>query len=303
MPQADDTANSPTKPRRSRKALVAIILLLAGLLAAGGTIAYFVLELDAANTRIIEQNEEIKEQRKLIDRKEVFGASFTSLLNTAAEFEGQLVGALVPIDRYETAAARAWDHRWNPKAMDRDIAAIAVLEDDLSELLSSASVQATTNTTGSTYESVIDSLGSGFVASLIDDADSLCEADVIACVVSDDPYTVHFDAADNGLEYMNDVLRTGVAYHEFAHVLQMSNPEPTETALEAFADDSETMADCYALTYLDGWKLDHRIWVSSYEYWDVSIGYGHVCDATQRAAVVAWHDSLAFHLEPISQDS
>lgn len=273
------------------------------MLAAGGTIAYFVLELETANTRIIEQNEEIKEQRELIDRKEVFGASLTSLLDTAAQFDGQIVGALVPFDRYETAAVRAWDHRWSSKAMDRDIAALAVLEEELDTLLAAATIEAASNTTGSTYEAVIDRLGSGFVVSLIDDADALCEADVLACVSSEDPYTVHFDAADHGLEYMNDTLKTGVAYHEFAHVLQMSNPEPTEKALEAFSGDVETMADCFALTYLDGWKLDHRIWVSSYQYWDVSLGYGHVCDAAQRASVVEWYDSLAFHVVPISQDS
>ena len=51
---------------------------------------------------------------------------------------------------------------------------------------------------------------------------------------------------------MNDWLRTGLAYHEYAHVLQFNNPEQTETAVESFGGDWETMADCYALTFLPG---------------------------------------------------
>ena len=71
--------------------------------------------------------------------------------------------------------------------------------------------------------------------------------------------------------------------------------------LESFGGDSETMADCFALTYLPGWKLDHRIWTSSYMYWDVNIGYGYTCNEQQREAVRTWYDGLVFQLHPISQ--
>ena len=124
---------------------------------------------------------------------------------------------------------------------------------------------------------------------------------MLACVVSSDPYTVHFDAADTTLPYMNDWLRTGLAYHEFAHSLQMTNPGPTAVALEAFGGDSETMADCFALTYLDGWTLDHKIYVSSFEYWQVSIGYGYTCNDTQKQAIRDWYGQLGYQPAPISQ--
>jgi hypothetical protein len=100
---------------------------------------------------------------------------------------------------------------------------------------------------------------------------------------------------------MTDWLRTGIAYHEFAHVLQLANPEATATALEAFGGDNEQMADCYALTYLDGWTLDHTIWTSNVEYWEVSIGYGYTCSAEQMQVVRDWHEQIGFTSKPISQ--
>jgi hypothetical protein len=223
------------------------------------------------------------------------------LMSTASGFDGVLMTSLVPLDHYQAVASRAWVHRWDPDALDRDIAEILTAADDLDALRAAANTQATTNSTGTTYETVIDQLGGGFVASVIDDADALCEDDVLACVSSDDPYTVHFDATDSELPYMTDWLRTGLAYHEFAHVLQMTNPEPTETARTFFDGNVETMADCFALTYLDGWTLDHRIWANKYQYWDVSIGYGHVCDDTQRQAVRDWYQQLGVEVRPISQ--
>ena len=71
--------------------------------------------------------------------------------------------------------------------------------------------------------------------------------------------------------------------------------------LEAFGGDSETMADCFALTYLDGWTLDHEIWVSPTQYWDVSIGYGYTCNETQKQAVRDWYASSGSASSAISQ--
>jgi hypothetical protein len=61
------------------------------------------------------------------------------------------------------------------------------------------------------------------------------------------------------------------------------------------------MADCFALTYLDGWTLDHRVYVSDYEYWDVSIGYGYTCDESQRQVIRDWYAQLGPQLGEISQ--
>jgi len=288
-------------PKRSRKALIAIILLIVALLAALGALAFYLLQLSAANDRIADQKQQIQEQKDLIDKKETFGAAMAGLLETASQFDGVLMPSLVPVDDYEDIATQGWYHRWKGEALVKDTTTVNGYTDDLTALLTKAATEAGTNTTGSTYETVTDQLGGGFVSSLIDDADSLCESDVLACVFSEDPYTVHFDAADASVEYMTDWLKTGVAYHEFAHVLQMTNPDPTEIALESFGGDVETMADCFALTYLDGWKLDHRIFITSYSWWDVSIGYGYTCDETQKQAVRDWYGALGYQTQPITQ--
>jgi hypothetical protein len=166
-------------------------------------------------------------------------------------------------------------------------------------VLATAQQEASTNVSGTNYESVIDQLGGGYVRSSMEDADAICESDVLGCVGWDDPYTVHFDYADGYHESMTDWIRTGAAYHELAHVLQFTNPDPTATAVVAFGGDFETMADCYALTYLDGWTLDHEVWISDYMYYDVSVGYGYTCDDSQRQVVRDWASSLAIKMRPL----
>ena len=292
-----------TRSKRRLGSVIAIVLLSLALAAALAVLALYLVKLDDADTRIQDQEREIEEQRQLIEKKETFTAAMQGLLSTATTFDGVLLTSLVPFDRYESVAVRAWTHRWKPQALDRDIADVLAATSELEDLRAGASTEAATNSTGTVYETIIDQLGSGFVASVIDDADSLCEADVIGCVISDDPLTVHFDAADHSEPYMTDWIRTGVAYHEFAHVLQLTNPAPTKIALEHFGNDDETMADCFALTYLDGWTLDHRTWVSTRTYWDVNIGYGHVCTDVQRQALRDWYSGLGVQLRPISQQT
>jgi hypothetical protein len=289
------------RPKRPKKGLIPIVLLSVALAAALAVLVVGYIQLTDATAVIEQQDRELQQQRDLIDKKETFTAAMQSLQSKAAEFDGVLLGTVVPVDDYEILASRAWAHRWDSAKLDRDIDDVGAAETALTDLLAAATTQATTNVTGTTNEAVIDQLGSGFVASVVDDADTLCEADVLACVISDDPYTVHFDAADTTLPYMNDWLRTGLAYHEFAHSLQMTNPGPTAVALESFGGDSETMADCFALTYLDGWTLDHKVYVSSFEYWQVSIGYGYTCDDGQRQVIRDWYEQLGFHSQPISQ--
>jgi len=248
-----------------------------------------------------EANDTIEEQENLIDQKETFSAAMHELAATAGEFDGVLYASIVPESRLQSLATRGWEHRRDSFALNQDTADVLRTTDELTVVLAAARDQAATNTSGTTYEGILDSLGSGFVSVVVDDADTLCEDDVLACVVSNDPYTVHFDDADSKKPYMTDWLRTGIAYHEFAHVLQLSNPEATATALEAFAGDNEQMADCYALTYLDGWTLDHTIWTSNVEYWEVSIGYGYACSTEQKQVVRDWYEQLGFTRKPISQ--
>ena len=285
-----------------------ILALSVALLATGGFLAFYLFQLDQANAvierrddTIDKQDRTIEEQEDLIDKKETFGDAMADVLGTASKFNGTVVGDVVQADSITWVADKAWSHRWDADQLDNDIAEAKDIADELDALLLEAEAQAASNTTGSAYETTIDLLGGGLVSSVIDDADTFCSRDVIACVSSVDPRLVHFDAADHALPYMTDWLRTGIAYHEFAHVLQFTHPEETTIALESFSGDEETMADCFALTYLDGWTLDHTVWVSSREYWEVSLGYGYTCDGTQKQAVRNWYDSLVYTVEPVTQ--
>ncbi|PZQ91676.1 MAG: hypothetical protein DI534_01525 [Leifsonia xyli] len=278
--------------RRPRRWIITVVLLCIGLAGAIGTTVWLFLELENANATIRERNKEIKEQKDLIDRKEVFGAAMNKLLDEADGLQGVPIASLVPWDQYQRLVSQAWEGRWNAAALELSIQGVEDARQQLVTQRETAAAAAATNASGSVYETTLDRLGSGYVTWQLDDADTLCEDDVLACVTSDDPLVVHVDAPDDALPYMTDWIRTGLAYHEFAHVLQFTNPEPTESALTSFGEDAETMADCYALSYLDGWTLDHRVWVSSYEYWDVSVGYGYTCDAAQRQVVRDWVGQL-----------
>lgn len=267
-----------------------------------------IVKLSEANDRIAEQNQQIQEkdreiekQRELIEKKETFGARMDSLMDTAKTFDGALMGTLVPFDDYEKVAAQAWDNRWNSAGLAAANETVLTYASELSAVRAAADAQASTNATGSHYETITDQLGQGYVTSLLDDADTLCRQDVLACVRGSEPYTVHFDIADNAKQPYNDWLRTGVAYHEFAHVLQFTNPAPTDIAAESFSGDVETMADCFALTYLEGWTLNHRIRDNQGRQWRVNIGYGYTCNASQRQVIIDWYSKLGFHYHPISQ--
>lgn len=293
----DATTTGAVAPRRRRVVwIIAVALLGAALIATGAYAIYLLTLLDAATSKI-EQQEEI------IEQKEVFGAAIEDLVGTAAEFDGVLFAQLVPRARIASLVERGWQHRWDASALAHDAQAAARMVADLETTLAEAErLRTAGNASGTAYEATIDTLGGGFVDTLVrDDADSFCGDDVLGCVQSGDPYVVHFDATELGEPYLTDWLQTGVAYHEFAHVLQDTNPAATETALEAFDGDPETMADCFALTYLSGWTLDHRVWTSSYEYWDVTVGYGHVCDEPQRQAVRDWYAALGYRAEPFEQ--
>lgn len=294
-PAPPEPVAAPKVKRRRRVGwIIAVSLLSVALLGVGALLVLTIMRLDEANTVIDEQND-------LIDEKETFSTAMGALLTKSSEFDGQKVGSLISPDDFQLLAARAWNERRDADSMARIIRDVGSKTDELEAQLAAARDQAATNTSGTKYEEVVDALGAGFVATSIDNADVLCSSDVLGCVVSDDPYTVHIDEADVAVPYMTDFIRTGLTYHEFAHVLQMTNPAQTDVAVEAFGGDPETMADCFALTYVDGWTLHHTVWVSDFEYYEVDVGYGYTCDSAQRDAIVAWYDGLGYQSQPVSQ--
>lgn len=199
----------------------------------------------------------------------------------------------MPWRTYDQLAERAWINRWDATRMSALTGRVGQVTAELESVWTSAQQEVSSNASGTTYEAVIDRLGGGFVRTVLDDQQcGTAHEGILGCVWESDPYLVHFSAAENTQPYMTDHIRTGIAYHEFAHVLQFTNPTPTDAALPAFDGDYETMADCFALTFLDGWTLDHQVWTSDYEYWDVSVGYGHVCSEPQRQAIRDWHAQL-----------
>jgi hypothetical protein len=297
-PPADPVEPSPPpgKPKRKRRVgwIITVVLLSLALVGTGAVLVLTLMRLDEAR-------DVIDEQTDLIDEKGTFSAAMQELLDKASAFDGAKFGTLVPDDEFDLLAARAWNNRWDAAAVSRVTADVRATTADLDAQLAAAAEQAGTNASGTPYEGVVDSLGLGFVTTSIDDADTLCSEDVLGCVTSDDPYTVHIDAADSGLPYMTDDIRTGLTYHEFAHVLQFTNEAATTTPLEAFGGDPETMADCFALTYYPGWKLHHTVWVSDFEYYEVDVGYGYTCDESQRQVVRDWYEGLGYVTPTISQ--
>ena len=313
LPVGDDVVVAPLPaasaspaPRR-RRGLTILVLVLVVVLAgasAAGTWLYVQLteargQIDQRNMRIDEQDEQIEEQRQQLDKKESFGAAMAGLQETVAPLAGLPFAQLVPWSDYELLAARAWSQRRDLEAMDGIIGDVETAAAEMAQRADVARSQASTNSSGSAWEATLDQLGSGWVATSIGDVAVSCDGDVLACVNGADPYVVHIDAASGADETMTDWIRTGVAYHEFAHVLQFLNPDATTTALAAFGDDWETMADCYSLTALPGWSLDHEVWIDDDQYWEVSVGYGYTCDESQRQVIRDWTSQLGLPLRTI----
>lgn len=292
--------------RRARGLIIAVVLLSLALVGAASVAVWNLVQLHEAasiirdqDRELLEKDRELERQRELIDRKDTFGAAIDELLGEVAAYEGIPLDSLIPWDDYQSLTWQAWSRRWDAEALTESIAAVQRSREALATKREAAEAEAAVNASGSVYEATFDRLGFGFVDWRFHDADALCGGDVLACVISDEPLIVHVDAVDDAHPSMTDWIRTGIAYHEFAHVLQLTNPAPTEAALEAFDGDREWMADCFALTYLDGWTLDHRVWVSSNEYWDLSVGYGRTCDASQQQVVREWRESLGVTLRQL----
>ena len=291
------------RPGRRRRWIITVVLLSVALLATGAALTLTLLWLDDTLATVDEQGEQIEEQRDLIDKKETFGSAAQELMNTAAQFDGVPFAALVDTRHHQSLIQRGWRHRWDSVALERDIDEIHAATAELADVAAAAKEQASSNESGTFFERTTDALGKGFITTSLNSAIEVCDdEDALGCVSGEDPMVIHYSSdLFREAPYDSNFLREGVAYHEYAHVLQMTNPETTAEAVKAFDGDWETMADCYALTYLKDWKLDHTIWINSYSYWEISIGYGYTCNSDQRRAIREWVDALGYVHEPISQ--
>lgn len=306
-PSVAETPSPAATPRRPRTGVVVLSSVLAlALIAAGVGAFWMVSQLNDARTRISDQDErisdqekKIEEQRELIERKDQFGAAMSRLYENVDPLVGLPYSTLIPWTEYQDLANRAWTHRWNADSLDIDVASANALASDLATRSEKARMQASSNASGTAWEATLDALGRGWVSMAVDEGSTACGAEALACVSSADPFVVRVAGNTRTDPRMTDWIRTGVAYHEYAHVLQFTNPEATEPALAAFGGDYETMADCYALTFLDGWTLDHEVPIDASSYWEVSVGYGYTCNEGQRQVIRDWTAGLGIAKQPV----
>lgn len=150
------------------------------------------------------------------------------------------------------------------------------------------------NSSGSVTEDLVDSAGDGYI-DIGWDASSACassensDRETAGCV-SESPLGIHI-LPESSL--FGDWGRRIVVLHELAHLYQRADLDGRGDAESGeaeklvdrglFQGSSEKMADCYALTYLDEWSLSND---------QGTLGYGYVCNASERQAIREWAASI-----------
>lgn len=146
------------------------------------------------------------------------------------------------------------------------------------------------NASGTAVERFVDESGNGFIA-LSWDATSACQyknkragSTVGGCVKGGEA-KIHLRKRDGTFGQWAQRM---IVVHEMAHVYQNVDRERnwpqssyTDKLLKQglFRGSHESMADCYALEYLDERDLSNgRAWV----------GYGYVCSSSERKAIRKW---------------
>jgi len=161
--------------------------------------------------------------------------------------------------------------------------------EDLQQRIADAEVRRS-NASGTLSEALVDAAGNGFI-DIQWDAATACTADdredwrTIGCVKKGDSLTVHLLPEQ---DFANEWALRMTVMHELAHVYQRADVARFRDgdgvyedliAQGLFQGNEEAMADCYALTYYGEWTLTTG---------DYSIGYGYVCDETERQAIRDW---------------
>ncbi|SJN18260.1 hypothetical protein FM104_01720 [Microbacterium esteraromaticum] len=148
------------------------------------------------------------------------------------------------------------------------------------------------NSSGTLTEKLVDQAGNGFI-DIRWDAATECDDEepgsTAACVVRGKPLLIHMQAES---EATSDWERKMVVAHELAHIFQHADARRFEDGkgdadrmIEKglFQGSEEKMADCYALTYYDEHTLSQA---------NVTLGYGYVCNASERQAIREWAASI-----------
>lgn len=296
----NNNVNVHKKTKNKNTVITLLIILLIILVGGTGFIVYQYMaqqtKLEAVNEEIkslIEENTRLQEQ---VDAKETFNSVVHDIYTEWRKLEGTPYIEKAQTGRVVTLVQGAYDIRTSP-------ADVNVLTDTLRELLGELQVFTNSmeknimNISGDSTESVTDMLSHGIVETTYYSSVSgkaPCEQIASACVWSNAPNMINFNvdafqvAVKVGGPDFAEWWKKGVAYHEFAHVLQNFNPTATESVLATFDNNKELMADCYASAYFGGNEF-------------ITYNYNLGCTATQIDAVKAWADSLKITVPTITQ--
>lgn len=220
-----------------------------------------------------------------------FDAERTRFYELYAQIESNPVALLVA----DVVAFRRWESSiTDPNITDALVAQYAAdargAREQLEQRIADAATRRT-NVSGSVTEAIVDESGQGFI-DIAWDAATECgtsrRADegrtTVGCV-SGEPLAVHLAPED---QIGGDTANRQVVLHELSHLYMRADTDAKGTAPSAssvlveqgyFQGNSEVLADCYALTYLDLWTLtfDGR-----------EQGYGYICTPEERQLVRSW---------------
>lgn len=286
----------PPRPRRSGVGwwfagcgcltLLMLVLfggLLAGgaLLSAGGGGSASRTGRDSANT---------PDEQYIDEQMSIAASERQTFHELAAQLEGNPVGPLVT----EFTKSQRLDRRIAEGAINRfqaeDLAQEAVEMREALEQRIADAAERRGNASGTISEALVDEAGADFIDIAWDAATECATSDKesvrTAGCTSVDPLGVHI-LPENELFGEWGVRLTTL--HELAHLYQNADGEASEwtdssatSGLKArgyFEGNGEKLADCYALTYTGGWTLENE---------QGSIGYGYVCNESERQAIREW---------------
>lgn len=225
------------------------------------------------------------------DSASAFDAERVKFHELAAQLEGNPVAPLVTrtaeFERLEKSmAAPGITEAYAAQLVQRAQTA----REELEQRIADASVRRT-NVSGSVTEGIVDEAGAGFI-DIAWDAATACatsrnadEGRFTAGCVTEDPLMVHLAPED---QLPGDTGMRVVVLHELTHLYQRADSDAHPDGVSAatqlldqgyFQGSSESMADCYALTYLDQWTLTFE---------NRTMGYGYVCGEEERVIIREW---------------
>lgn len=184
--------------------------------------------LTDTNDGLVKENGELKEK---VDVKDTFNSVAHTLFEELHYFDGKPYKELFPTGRYNEIIQSAYEFRNDP-------AMVKLYTEDMQEQLDEVLAMKATweerkgNSSGTSYETTLDTLSGGYSDMVLfrAESDNKCApANSSGCVWGRAPNVVNLnlDQKDLAMQWYGGEFAewwfNGIAYHEFAHVLQYSN--------------------------------------------------------------------------------